>query len=291
MESKIARNAHGFGGPVPRFPELAWLGYSKKTDIHRVYRHDHPGLFEINIFVSGHVTMYARNRTYQFKGGDVFLTRPGEPHGAHRDAMEPCAHFCLAFSLPKPGSSKSVLGLPRVEGRALSKAVHGLRNHLRGADRLVPCIQAMFHGLDAAAGGDPLGVARARSAMQSMLIELISLPPAAEQRVVIPPGVTRAKKFLESCPVPWPSIKDLAAISGMSVSHFCACFSQWVGAAPLKFSQRMRLQRAQELLADPRASVTSVALQLGYCSSQHLAACFQQYLGRSPRAMRRAKTA
>jgi transcriptional regulator GlxA family with amidase domain len=53
----------------------------------------------------------------------------------------------------------------------------------------------------------------------------------------------------------------------------------------------MRLRRAQELLADPRTAVTSVALRLGYCSSQHLAACFQQYLGRAPREIRKRKPA
>jgi AraC-like DNA-binding protein len=281
------RNRIGIGGYVPSFPEFAWIGFSKKTDTHSVYRHEHPGLFEVNIFVRGRVTMYARDRMYQFSGGDVFVTWPGEPHGARHDTMEPCTHYCLAFSLPQPRSSKPILGLPREEGRALSKAVHGLNgNHLRGAEKLVPSVKAMLNGLQAGAAGNLLGLTQARAAFASMLIELISLPAASKQRGVIPPGITRAREFLESCPTPWPSIKELAEIAGMSVSHFCACFSQWVGAAPLKFSHHMRLRRAQELLADPRASVTSVALRLGYCSSQHLAACSQQYLGHSPREMR-----
>jgi len=285
---KVLRDRRGrsISGPIPHFPEFDWLGLSKTTGTICVRRHKHPGMFEICLFMRGHVTMYARERVYQLRGGDVFIAWPGEPHGALQDVMQPCTHWYFAFGLPRPGAAKSVLGLPHSEARALSKAVYGLSsNHLRGAQKLEPYCEAIFSGLESSSNGSAVGVTQARAALQSLLVALIALPPATTQSGVVPPGISRVREFLESCPAPWPTIKDLAEISGMSVSHFCACFSQWIGAAPLKYSHHMRLRRARELLADPRTSVTSVALRLGYCSSQHLAACFQQYLGQSPRAI------
>jgi len=273
-----------FGGPVPNFPEFQAMGYCKRSSNFFVYQHNHPGLFEICIFLRGHVAMYARDRLYQIRGGDIFLTRPDEPHGALHDVMQPCTHYFFAFRLPKPGA-KGVLGLPEPESRLLCQSIYGLKgHHFRGAEKLDPYFRAILDGLESSKV-TALGVTRARAAMQTMLVTLLSLPPAsATQNGVIPPGIKRAREFLESCPAPWPSVRDLAEISGMSVSHFCATFSLWVGAAPLKFSHHMRLRRAQKLLKEPRATVTSVALRLGYCSSQHLAGCFKQYLGQTPRA-------
>ena len=72
--------------------------------------------------------------------------------------------------------------------------------------------------------GAETGVTQARAALQSLLVALIALPPASKQYGVIPPGITRAREFLESCPAPWPSIRDLAEVAGMSVSLFCRAF-------------------------------------------------------------------
>jgi len=287
---------HSIGGPIPHFPEFAGMGYSKTSKNLCVQRHAHPGIYEICLFIRGHVTLYARQRVYHLRGGDVFVAWPGEPHGALHDILQPCTHYNLAFILPSPGSSKAALGLPEPESRVLCEAMDKLSgNHLRGAERLEPFAKAIFNGLLSASHclendqttGAALGITRARAAMQSLLAELVSLPAASEPRGVIPPGIARAREFLESCPAPWPSVADLAEIAGMSASHFCACFSERIGAPPLKFSHYMRLRRAKELLAEPRASVTAVALRLGYCSSQHLAACFKQYLGQTPRAASR----
>jgi AraC-like DNA-binding protein len=49
---------------------------------------------------------------------------------------------------------------------------------------------------------------------------------------------------------------------------------------------RVRINRVKELLQYPEMSITNVAIDLGFCSSQHFARCFKQQTGVTARAFR-----
>jgi transcriptional regulator GlxA family with amidase domain len=48
----------------------------------------------------------------------------------------------------------------------------------------------------------------------------------------------------------------------------------------------IRINRAKELLQYPEMSITNVAIDLVFCSSQHFARCFKQQTGVTARAFR-----
>ena len=268
---------------LKQFPEINYLGFDIFTHVGGLGKHEHKGQFEICLIIRGHITWWARERLYDLRGGDVYFTWPDEPHGGLHELMHPCTIYWLTLSIPKPGTPaiKRFLNLPPDEANELCAAVHALPDrHLRGADKLEPFYQAMFAALEEQS---VLGLVKARSALQGMLATLVTLPLAAAPKGFIPPGISRAREFLDSCPSPWPTVAELADLSGMSASHFHACFLKDVGAAPMEYAHRARLARAKELLAAPGATVSRVSERLGYYSSQHLAACFRRYLGQTPR--------
>jgi transcriptional regulator GlxA family with amidase domain len=65
--------------------------------------------------------------------------------------------------------------------------------------------------------------------------------------------------------------------------HFCAQFHREVGVPPAAYHRRLRLHAAREELKQPGLTITMVALQFGFSSSQHFSACFQSEFGTSPR--------
>ncbi len=269
-------------GRVDDFPEFTHIGYDLFSRVGKLGGHAHPGMFEFCLIVRGHVTWWAKDKTYELRGGDVYFTWPDEPHGGLHNVMHPCTIYWTTLRVPKPASpaARRFLHLPPAESQALCAAIHALPDrHLRGAERLEPYCEALFTHLET---GGRLGVIQARASLQGFLATLVTLPHAGTLSEFVPPGIARARNFLDDCPRPWPKVAELADIAGMSASHFHACFAREVGMAPMEYAHRERLERAQALLKEPRATVTSVATQLGYCSSQHLAACFRQYLGRSP---------
>lgn len=281
--SRRVKHRRWIDAKLPHFPELRHLGFDVFTHVGSLGKHEHPGEFEICLIIRGHITWVARDRMYDLRGGDVYFTWPDEPHGGLHELMHPCTIYWTTVRVPRPDAQESTgfLNLLPSESRELCAALYALPDrHLRGADQLEPYYKAMFDGLELQT---TMGVIQARAALQGMLSTLVSLPLAAEPKGFVPPGISRAREFLDSCPKPWPAVAELADLSGMSASHFHACFLREVGSAPMEYAHRARLSRARELLAQPRARVSAVAERLGYYSSQHLATCFRRYLGQTPR--------
>lgn len=83
-------------------------------------------------------------------------------------------------------------------------------------------------------------------------------------------------------------LADLAALVGLSTFHFARAFRQSTGLPPHRYQLRLRVQRAQALLAGTDLTVGEVAIAVGYETPQTLARLFRREVGCSPLAWRRA---
>jgi len=83
------------------------------------------------------------------------------------------------------------------------------------------------------------------------------------------------------------SLDELAAIARLSPFHFARAFAKTVGMPPYRYQQKLRLDRACELLARSDMRIIDVALAVGYESPQALARVFTQAHGISPSQWRR----
>lgn len=99
--------------------------------------------------------------------------------------------------------------------------------------------------------------------------------------------VRRVVEYLEAHLADDIQLASPAELVGLSPSHFCTAFRLGIAEPPHRYLLRRRIERAQELLADPRLSVTDVALAVGFSSSSHFATAFRQHAGMPPRAYRR----
>jgi transcriptional regulator GlxA family with amidase domain len=82
------------------------------------------------------------------------------------------------------------------------------------------------------------------------------------------------------------SLPELAAVCGISVSHFTRAFRQATSRSPHAFLTDLRLQKAKELLEQTHLSIASIALSCGFEQSQYFATQFRRKLGWTPSAWR-----
>jgi len=82
------------------------------------------------------------------------------------------------------------------------------------------------------------------------------------------------------------TLKELAAVAGLSPWHFARAFHQSHGAPPHRYLTRLRIQRAQELLRRTRQPVGAIATAVGY-SPQQLVRHFRGLTGLPPSEYRR----
>lgn len=62
------------------------------------------------------------------------------------------------------------------------------------------------------------------------------------------------------------TVEELAAIAGFSKFHFIRLFKQFMGMSYYSYLNERRVMVAEKLLADPRLSVTEVAMRSGFAS-------------------------
>jgi AraC family transcriptional regulator len=65
-------------------------------------------------------------------------------------------------------------------------------------------------------------------------------------------------------------------------------FKQTYGETPYQRLSRLRIQRAQRLLATSDMPITQIALDCGFTNQAHFAAAFRRLVGLSPRAYRQS---
>jgi AraC-like DNA-binding protein len=83
------------------------------------------------------------------------------------------------------------------------------------------------------------------------------------------------------------TVQSLAATAGMSRSAFAVRFNRLVGEPPLHYLTRWRMQKAQRLLRDGRASLSTVAASVGYDSEAAFSKAFKRAVGAAPGTYRR----
>jgi AraC family transcriptional regulator len=84
------------------------------------------------------------------------------------------------------------------------------------------------------------------------------------------------------------SLRQLAAVAGVSARHFERAFRQATGVPPYAYVLKKRVDAARQvLLNDPLASVEEIALRVGFTSGSHLSFAFRRKLGCSPTMFRR----
>jgi AraC family transcriptional regulator len=84
------------------------------------------------------------------------------------------------------------------------------------------------------------------------------------------------------------SLQDLAKVAYVSRFHLIRMFKQTYGETPYQRLTRLRLQRAQRLLATSDTPITRIALDCGFTNQTHFAAAFRRLVGLSPRAYRQS---
>ena len=84
------------------------------------------------------------------------------------------------------------------------------------------------------------------------------------------------------------TLRDLAALSGVSARHFERAFRQSTGSSPHAYVMERRLRRARDLLVEqPELPIEHIRFRLGFSSSSHFSSAFRRRTGLTPKAFRK----
>ncbi len=103
--------------------------------------------------------------------------------------------------------------------------------------------------------------------------------------------ICRAIDFINSHLASSPTVAEIAAAAPFSVFHFQRLFSAIVGETVADFTRRVRLETAARHLVFRRhEDITSLAMELGFSSSQNFAKAFRKHFDVSPTEYREQRS-
>jgi AraC-like DNA-binding protein len=99
--------------------------------------------------------------------------------------------------------------------------------------------------------------------------------------------VVRVRTYIDSNLHRTIHIRDLSAVARRSPAHFSRKFKLAVGVSPHAYVVRRRLEKACHLMMTSAASLSEIALSVGFSDQAHLCRLFRQAFGQTPANWRR----
>jgi len=148
------------------------------------------------------------------------------------------------------------------------------------------------------AEGGPDGKLFAQCAVPLIALHLLRHYTSRGDRTAAPPSTTqtlsarqlqRVIDCIQDQPAQQLTLPVLADQAGYSPAHFARLFTRTTGETPHQCVLRLRLERAQQLLAATELSLAHIAGACGFADQSSFTRAFKHALGVTPRAYRRER--
>jgi AraC-like DNA-binding protein len=261
-------------------PELAHLGYHQSTaaEAQALGAHRHPGVLEICHLQRGVLDWWAGHEVHHLTPGRAYLIMPGEVHGGRDDALHACE---LRWVQVRLKAGRALPGLPR----ELTDRLLAMRHRMFVAS---PAIHmAMDDLLAEHRVRGPLSRPMARAALHRLVLTLLRDHDRRRRDRRPHRAVAAATRHMLERLDAEVRVADVAHAAGLSPTHLHRLFAAELGLTPKDWLNRQRIARARQRLADSDDPITTVAMRLGFATSQYFATTFKRLVGETPTAYRR----
>jgi AraC-like DNA-binding protein len=228
---------------------------------------------------------------YLLYPNDVSVTAPWQSIGSSRGAYDIGALMWITIK-PKifEPSGELILGQwsgisetdQRVIGKLLSLNKKPILNRLKSC-------QQIFQNLEAEFFTKELGYrTRISHLIDELLITVVRhLSKQDNLRRDFPQTFLKLEQTLrENLSHPW-SVEEMAGLVGLGTTAFTEKVKAFSGFSPLNYLINIRVSEAIKLLRQQDLSLTDIALETGFYSSQHFSSTFKKLTGYTPRDFRK----
>jgi AraC-like DNA-binding protein len=143
------------------------------------------------------------------------------------------------------------------------------------------------------ASSEPLHDLYGDSLALALLVDVLKLvkSPARKRGELAPWQLRRAVDFIEANCLRNIRLQELAALTGLSQSHFSHSFKASTGMAPHDWQMNARLAKAKELLLAGEQPLIAVAADMGFADHAHFCRVFRKHVGATPSRWKKTQQA
>ena len=244
--------------------------------------HIHPGCMEFCLCLKGNLIFDTEDGEYPFRPGHIFVSSPREPHHLRHNPSG-LKTYRILFAIPKPG--QRILGLDKRESEWLSRTLTHLPKRLFAATpRIRTSFERLFELYDSERRIPAARRVRLKSATLELLVAIVDAARRTPRKATS--SIERIARRIRERPNAEYPAAAMARESHLSLSAFSDAFKQAMGLPLHAYVLNCRVERAKRLLATTKRSISSIAQELGFYSTQHFALTFKRIIGKHPRDLR-----
>jgi AraC family transcriptional regulator, L-rhamnose operon regulatory protein RhaS len=265
--------------------------------IARLPKHRNGGL-EIHYIVQGHLHWEIEGRPFLVPPHSVFFTFPWEKHGSCVD-FEP-GHFFhfVVFRMCHPTETEpkklrldAGFGLSNSEQEEIFSRLASVRNRCFAASP--DFAWAMTHLAQELTQPGLMARTKIVALSRVMLCELAksvrSNQAHSPRNSGSVPGVLKfANELAARCSEPW-TLNSMAAACRLKRTQFEVLTKELTGDTPSRLLNRFRVRQSQPPLKSSQKTITEIALDAGFSSSQYFSRIFKDLIGITPSQYRNQK--
>jgi AraC-like DNA-binding protein len=294
------RVIHGYYEPFDLLPLLSHVSEAYCTPAYHQPVISHPVL-EICYVHHGRAQRMIGDRHVQVGPGDILIHRPGEPHSARIAPDDPYHFFAIGFdhhqlplpfahlwaSLDRPGASHPEDDIPMPAPAVIAGG--------QGLERIFRRILLELDRHDGDERSRKLSAVQIMSLLMEMLVFVSRTALIQTSKTPLSPSAKAPAREEFQHLLQWlnarisdpPSLDEMASRLGLSPSHFTLAFKREVGRTPIEHMTTLRIDEAsRRLVSQPDHTITDIAMDLGFSSSQYFSNVFKKMKGFSPRQWR-----
>lgn len=263
------------------WPDVMVLGKYHYTRARKhLDAHAHRHMMEICFCSKGEQRYEVNGNYYKLRGGDFFVTYPGEWHGTGIYGEEKGELYWMIIRL-SPKKNGGFLHFDAELSKQWTKALLQLQRHFRGNKQVKPKLEKIFRLFGSRSADDIF----LRHAVADFLMEAIDCS-RRNQPIKSTGRIEKVHRFIDDHMDEPVSLPQLAELSGLSLSRFKTWFREETGSTPLDYVMRKKIDFAAKQLLRTRGPVSDVAYDTGFQSSQYFTTVFRKFTGMTPAAYR-----
>lgn len=273
------------------FPHILELGIKKNISIQLgSFPVSATGGVRIYCVIEGKFEWTIHHHQYTLYPGDVALILPGQEFGSENGILEIGSFAWIHLSVQKSGSGEIIAGkwsnLSENESLAIGKILKlnasPVLSKFNEAGRILKSIQSELFSQE-------IGYNACINHQLDELFIQITRHLTRQSN----PGRDFPKTFMnleqtlrQNLSHQW-TVEEMAALVGLGTTLFNEKVKSYSGFSPINYLINIRISEAIKLLKRPEISLTDIALDTGFYSSQHFSTTFKKLTGYTPSEFRK----
>jgi AraC-like DNA-binding protein/quercetin dioxygenase-like cupin family protein len=242
--------------------------------------HIHEGMMEIVLIVKGKQIYTVTGNNYLVRSGEIFITFPDEPHSTAGYPEDKSLLYFLIIDLEK--LKAGFIGCDDEDGKLIVQSLTGIKRRVfKGSE----CLKPMLDKVITAYYSDyPFKNTIIRNLISGFIINIIESERIDE--TWDSSCMQKVLDYIEQNICENINVPMLAEFAGLSEARFKINFRKQIGIPPREYVLRRKIDAAKSMLKNSDITITELAHELSFSSSQYFSTVFKRFTLVSPKEFR-----